>query len=211
MHTKAGVIARWLSWGILTFREPKKLLGLEWNDLEKILVSLLCHLVPSSTFQNSPNTIQRNSLSFWVTIFQYCLVCFFWPCNTPCGLSGSVPRPGINQAPLQWKFGVLDHGIPDSQPESRTLPVVWLLCPLPTLSCHMCTSTPGLLCLLSEHTVITWTCQAGDTHSAGPHPCAFWFSRFHGVKTWHWWGLSRATKGSAAWFLHPCYFAQMLF
>lgn len=178
MHTKAGVIARWLSWGILTFREPKKLLGLEWNDLEKILVSLLCHLVPSSTFQNSPNTIQRNSTLFfewplssivWFAFFGHAThhvgfgICPQTRDRTCAPCSGS-----LESWPREFRFSAWKQNTP-----------LWFDCCVlsPTLSLsRVAHSTPGPLCL-------EWALSSPGpaklvTHTVlGPTPQPFWFSR----------------------------------
>lgn len=213
MHTKAGVIARWLSWGILTFREPK-LLGLEWNDLEKILVTLLCHLVPSSTFPNSPNTIQRNSTLFfeWPLSSIVWFAFFFGHATHHVGFGICPQTRDRTCAPCSGSLESWPQEF-DFQPESRTLPcVVELLCPLPTLGLsHVAHSTPGPLCL-------RWALSSPGpaklvTHTVlGPHPQPFWFSRSQMESKL---GTGEAflvpLSGSAAWFLHPCYFAQMLF
>ena len=174
MHTEAGVIARWLSWGILTFREPKNLLGLEWNDLEKILVSLLCHLVPSSTFQNSPNTTQRNSTLFFEwPLSSIVWFAFFGHATHHVGFGICPQTRDRTCAPCRGSLGVLTTGIPIFSVKAEHSPVVWLLRPLPYSEPVTCGTLHTRASLSWVSTVITWTCQAGDTHSAGPHPPAF--------------------------------------
>ena len=167
-----------LSWGALTFREPKKLLGLEWNNLEKILVSLLCHLVLASIFHFSkqPKYHPKKFHSlFWVTTFQYCLVCFFWPCNTPCGLWDLSPDQGSNSCPLQWKLGVLTTGIPIFRVKAEHPPLWFDCCVLsPTLSPVTCVTLHTSACLewalsspgpaeLVRHTVLGPTPSLSDS------------------------------------------------
>ena len=133
-------------------------------------------LPPSSTFQNSPNTIQRNS-TLWVTTFQYRLVWFFWPCNTPCGLWDLSPDQGSNSCPLQWELGVLTTGIPIFSVKAEH-PPLWFDCGVlpPTLSPVTCVTLHTSASLSWVSTVITWTCRACYAHRAGPHPQPFWFS-----------------------------------
>ena len=53
---------------------------------------------------------------------------FFWPCGTTCRIS--VPRPGTEPHPLQWKCGALTTGLPKKSLDHISfiaLPVTWHL------------------------------------------------------------------------------------
>lgn len=75
---------------------------------EYILVTTFC--LQHSASEAAPQGKKKS----WAQFRDKCPMLFFWPNCEVCGIS--VPQPGYNPLPLQWKHGVLTTGPPGESP-----------------------------------------------------------------------------------------------